>query len=159
MRTLRDHAQPTRYVHNEIGFNYRMDGLQGAVLRIKLNHLPDWDARRRDLAVRYRDRLAGLPLGLPAVGPNRTPRVAPVSWSATRTATGCERRWPTGTSRPGLHYPTPVHLQQAYAHLGYQAGDFPVTEAIGRECLSLPLFPEMTDEQQDAVVAALKEIC
>jgi len=156
MRTLRDHAQPTRYVHNEIGFNYRMDGLQGAVLRIKLNHLPDWDARRCDLAVRYRDRLADLPLGLPAVGPNRTHVwhlfvVRHPDRDRLRAALA-DRNIQTG-----LHYPTPVHLQQAYAHLGYQAGDFPVTESIARECLSLPLFPEMTDEQQDAVVAALKE--
>jgi dTDP-4-amino-4,6-dideoxygalactose transaminase len=124
MRTLRDHAQPTRYVHTEIGFNYRMDGLQGAVLRIKLNHLPDWDARRCDPD---RDRLR---------------------------AALADRNIQTG-----LHYPTPVHLQQAYVHLGHKPGDFPVTEAVARECLSLPLFPEMTDEQQDAVVMALRELC
>jgi len=157
MRTLRDHAQPTRYVHNEIGFNYRMDGLQGAVLRIKLNHLPDWDARRRDLAVRYRDRLADLPLGLPAVGPNRTHVwhlfvVRHPDRDRLRAALA-DRNIQTG-----LHYPTPVHLQPAYSHMGYQAGDFPVTEAIARECLSLPLFPEMTDEQQDAVVEALADV-
>src|SRR5262245_42089633 len=158
MKMLRDHAQPTRYVHTEIGFNYRMDGLQGAILRIKLNHLPDWDARRRDLAVRYRDRLAGLPLGLPAVGPSRTHVwhlfvVRHPDRDRLRAALA-DRNIQTG-----LHYPTPVHLQLAYAHLGHNSGDFRVTESVARECLSLPLFPEMTDEQQDAVVTALREIC
>ncbi|HJZ91838.1 MAG TPA: DegT/DnrJ/EryC1/StrS family aminotransferase [Gemmataceae bacterium] len=157
MRTLRDHAQPTRYVHTELGFNYRMDGLQGAVLRIKLNYLPDWTATRCDLAVRYRDRLADSPAGLPAVGPNRTHVwhlfiVRHPDRDRLRAALA-DRNVQTG-----LHYPTPVHLQPAYAHLGHKPGDFPVTERIARECLSLPLFPEMTDEQHDAVVAALKEI-
>jgi len=157
MRTLRDHAQPTRYVHTEIGFNYRMDGLQGAVLRIKLNHLPDWNARRCDLAVRYRDRLADLPLGLPAIGPNCTH----VWHLFVVRHPGRDRLRAALADRniqTGLHYPTPVHLQHAYSHMGYQAGDFPVTEAIARECLSLPLFPEMTDEQQDAVVEALADV-
>jgi dTDP-4-amino-4,6-dideoxygalactose transaminase len=157
MRTLRDHAQPTRYVHTEIGFNYRMDGLQGAVLRIKLNHLPDWNARRCDLAVRYRDRLADLPLGLPAIGPNCTH----VWHLFVVRHPGRDRLRAALADRniqTGLHYPTPVHLQPAYSHMGYQAGDFPVTEAIARECLSLPLFPEMTDEQQDAVVEALADV-
>jgi dTDP-4-amino-4,6-dideoxygalactose transaminase len=156
MRTLRDHAQPTRYVHTELGFNYRMDGLQGAVLRIKLNYLPEWTATRCDLAVRYRDRLADSPLGLPAVGPNRTHVwhlfvVRHPDRDRLRAALA-DRNVQTG-----LHYPTPVHLQPAYAHLGHKPGDFPVTERVARECLSLSLFPEMTDEQHDAVVAALKE--
>ena len=157
MRVLRDHAQPTRYVHTELGFNYRMDGLQGAVLRIKLNYLTDWTARRVELAARYRDRLAGLPLGLPAVGPDRTHVwhlfvVRHPDRDRVRAALA-DRNIQTG-----LHYPTPVHLQPAYSHLGYNPGDFPVTEQVARECLSLPLFPEMTDEQQDAVVAAVKEV-
>ena len=151
MRALRDHAQPTRYVHTEIGFNYRMDGLQGAVLRIKLNHLPDWTARpgRPRRAVRP---TAGRPAARPpGDGPDRSHVwhlfvVLHPERDRLRAALA-DRNIQTG-----LHYPTPVHLQQAYAHLGHQPGDFPVTERIARECLSLPLFPEMTDEQQDAVV-------
>jgi dTDP-4-amino-4,6-dideoxygalactose transaminase len=157
MRTLRDHAQPTRYVHTELGFNYRMDGLQGAVLRIKLNYLPDWTATRCDLAVRYRDRLADSPLGLPAVGPNRT-HVWHLFVVRHPDRDRLRAALADRSVQTGLHYPTPVHLQPAYAHLGHKPGDFPVTERVARECLSLPLFPEMTDEQHDAVVAALKEI-
>jgi dTDP-4-amino-4,6-dideoxygalactose transaminase len=157
MRTLRDHAQPTRYVHTELGFNYRMDGLQGAVLRIKLNYLPEWTATRADLAVRYRDRLADSPLGLPAVGPNRT-HVWHLFVVRHPDRDRLRAALADRSVQTGLHYPTPVHLQPAYAHLGHKPGDFPVTERVARECLSLPLFPEMTDEQHDAVVAALKEI-
>jgi dTDP-4-amino-4,6-dideoxygalactose transaminase len=157
MRALRDHAQPTRYVHTELGFNYRMDGLQGAVLRIKLNYLTDWTTRRFELANRYQERLAGSPLGLPAVGPDRTHVwhlfvVRHPERDRVRAALA-DRNIQTG-----LHYPTPLHLQQAYAYLGHQAGDFPISEQVARECLSLPLFPEMTDEQLDAVVTALKEV-
>jgi dTDP-4-amino-4,6-dideoxygalactose transaminase len=158
MRCLRDHAQATRYVHTEIGFNYRMDGLQGAVLRIKLNYLPDWTARRVELARRYHDLLADLPIQLPTEAPDRGHVwhlyvVLHPERDRVRAALA-DRGIQTG-----LHYPTPVHLQQAYAHLGYAAGAFPVSERAAGQCLSLPLFPEMTDGQQDAVVAALREVC
>jgi dTDP-4-amino-4,6-dideoxygalactose transaminase len=158
MRCLRDHAQSTRYVHTEIGFNYRMDGLQGAVLRIKLNYLPEWTARRVDLARRYHDLLTDLPILLPLAAPGRGHVwhlyvVLHPERDRVRAALA-DRGVQTG-----LHYPTPVHLQQAYAHLGYGRGAFPVSERIAGQCLSLPLFPEMTEEQQDAVVAAVREVC
>ena len=156
MRMLRDHAQSTRYVHAEIGFNYRMDGLQGAVLGIKLKHLPGWTARRTDLAVRYRSRLAGLPLELPATGPNRT-HVWHLFVVLHPERDRLRAMLADQNIQTGLHYPTPVHLQPAYAHLGYGPGDFPVTERVSRQCLSLPLFPEMTDEQQDATIDAVAD--
>jgi dTDP-4-amino-4,6-dideoxygalactose transaminase len=156
MRMLRDHAQSTRYVHAEIGFNYRMDGLQGAVLGIKLKHLPGWTARRTDLAVRYRSRLAGLPLELPATGPNRT-HVWHLFVVLHPERDRLRAMLADQNIQTGLHYPTPVHLQPAYAHLGYGPGDYPVTERVSRQCLSLPLFPEMTDEQQDATIDAVAD--
>jgi dTDP-4-amino-4,6-dideoxygalactose transaminase len=156
MRVLRDHAQPTRYVHNEIGFNYRMDGLQGAVLKIKLAHLAAWTARRVELADRYDRLLAALPIDRPVVPPGRGHVwhlyvILHLERDRLRDALAARN------VQTGLHYPMPLHLQQAYAHLGYKAGDFPVTERTARECLSIPLFPEMTLEQQDAVVAALTD--
>jgi dTDP-4-amino-4,6-dideoxygalactose transaminase len=156
MRTLRDHAQPSRYVHTEIGFNYRMDGLQGAVLGIKLQRLPDWTARRVELAERYQQLLAGLPFTLPVTAADRQHVwhlfvVLQPERDRIR-ATLADRNIQTG-----LHYPTPVHLQPAYAHLGHGQGSFPVTERMCRQCLSLPLFPEMTDEQQFATVDALAD--
>ena len=156
MRSLRDHAQETRYHHNELGFNYRMDGFQGAVLRIKLKHLSDWTARRRELAERYSRLLSELPLQLPGVAARRSPVWhLYVVLHPERDRIRLELE--AAGVQTGLHYPIPLHLQKAYQHLGYKAGDFPVAERVGRECLTLPLFPEMTEEQQDAVAAALKE--
>jgi dTDP-4-amino-4,6-dideoxygalactose transaminase len=157
LRALRDHAQGQRYHHTELGFNYRMDAFQGAVLGVKLKHLERWTQARGRLAERYRAALAGLPLQVPRVAPDRRS-----SWhlfvvlhpQRDRVRAGLEARG----IQTGLHYPIPVHLQQAYAHLGHRPGDFPVAERVGRECLSLPMYPEMTARQQDAVVEALTEV-
>jgi len=156
LRSLRDHAQEERYQHAEIGFNYRMDAMQGAVLNIKLKHLPAWTEGRRFLAERYLKYLADLPLQLPAVGLDRSPvwhLFVVLHSERDRLRADLESR---GIAT-GLHYPIPLHLQKAYAHLGYSRGDFPVAERIGRECLSLPLFPEMTIRQQDAVIEAMTD--
>ncbi len=156
LRALRDHAQAQRYHHSELGFNYRMDAFQGAVLGVKLKHLERWTEARGRLAERYRQALAGLPLQLPCQAANRRS-----AWhlfvvlhpQRDRVRAGLEARG----IQTGLHYPIPVHLQQAYEHLGHRPGDFPVSERVARECLSLPLYPELTNAQQDAVVEALTE--
>ncbi len=156
MRALRDHAQSQRYHHEELGFNYRMDAMQGAILGIKLKHLPAWTERRCRLAERYLKLLAGLPLTLPKQAEGRGH-----VWHLFVVRHPNRDRIRDGLSargiESGLHYPVPVHLQGAYRHLGHKSGDFPVSEQIGRECLTLPLYPEMTEAQQDLVVAALKE--
>jgi dTDP-4-amino-4,6-dideoxygalactose transaminase len=156
-RRLRDHAQGQRYHHEELGFNYRMDSLQGAVLAIKLKHLEAWNDARRACAARYHQLLQGLPLVLP-----QTPAYAEPVWhlyvveldnrDAVRNALG-ERGIETG-----LHYPVPVHLQAAYRQLGHHPGDFPVSEALAQRCLSLPIYAELTPGQVDAVAAALRDI-
>jgi len=157
LRSLRDHAQGKRYHHGEIGFNYRMDGLQGAVLGIKLQHLDRWTTIRRALATRYHELLSELPLQLPveeaghrhvwhlfvATHPDRDRIRAELEVRGIQT---------------GLHYPVPLHLQPAYAHLRHRDGDFPVAERVARECITLPLFAEMTAAQQTAVVDALIEV-
>jgi dTDP-4-amino-4,6-dideoxygalactose transaminase len=156
LRALRDHAQTERYRHTELGFNYRMDAIQGAVLGVKLRQLGRWNEARRRLAARYRELLAGLPLDLPHEAPDRRH-----VWHLFVVLHPERDRLRAGLAsrgvQTGLHYPIPVHLQEAYRGLGYAAGDFPVAERIGRECLSLPLFPEMTDAQQDRVAAALRD--
>jgi dTDP-4-amino-4,6-dideoxygalactose transaminase len=156
LRTLRDHAQEERYHHIEIGFNYRMDAMQGAVLKVKLKHLAAWTEGRRFLAERYLKYLADLPIQLPTIGRDRSPvwhLFVVLHSERDRLRKDLESR---GIAT-GLHYPIPLHLQKAYAHLGYSKGDFPVAERIGRDCLSLPLFPEMTIRQQDAVIEALTD--
>jgi dTDP-4-amino-4,6-dideoxygalactose transaminase len=157
MRRLRDHAQAQRYHHDEIGFNYRMDGFQGAVLGIKLKHLEGWTNSRIELAEKYLSMLSDLPVELPVRREDRRH-----VWhlfvarhpKRDRIREELEKRG----IQTGLHYPIPLHLQKAYQHLGYRQGDFPVAERIGRECFTLPLFPEMTAEQQAAVVGALEEV-
>jgi dTDP-4-amino-4,6-dideoxygalactose transaminase len=157
MRALRDHAQTRRYHHAEIGFNYRMDAFQGAVLGLKLTHLARWTERRRELAARYLTGLRDLPIDLPIVAPDRDH-----VWhlfvvrhpDRDRIRIALEARG----IQTGLHYPVPVHLQPAYQNLGHKPGDFPVSERIGRECLTLPLFPEMTDVQADWVIEAVSEV-
>jgi dTDP-4-amino-4,6-dideoxygalactose transaminase len=157
MRRLRDHAQAQRYHHDEIGFNYRMDGFQGAVLGIKLKHLEGWTNSRIELAEKYLSMLSDLPIELPVRREDRRH-----VWhlfvarhpKRDRIREELEKR----AIQTGLHYPIPLHLQKAYQHLGYRQGDFPVSERIGRECFTLPLFPEMTAEQQAAVVGALEEV-
>ena len=157
LRALRDHAQERRYHHDEIGFNYRMDAFQGAVLGIKLKHLEAWTEARRRLAARYGERLAGLPLRLPAEAPGRR-HVRHLYVVLHPERERIRRELEARGIQTGLHYPVPVHLQKAYGHLDHRAGDFPVSERIGRECLTLPLFPEMTERQQDRVIEALYNI-
>jgi dTDP-4-amino-4,6-dideoxygalactose transaminase len=157
LRGLRDHAQARRYHHAEIGFNYRMEAFQGAVLGVKLKRLERWTEARGFLAERYTKLLRGLPVQLPRLGAERRH-----AWhlyvllhpERDRIRAGLEARG----IHAGLHYPIPLHLQEAYAHLGYQAGDFSVAERIGRECLTLPLFPEMTIQQQDRIIDAVTEL-
>jgi dTDP-4-amino-4,6-dideoxygalactose transaminase len=159
IRRLRDHAQQGRHHHVEIGYNTRMEGIQGAVLRVKLRHLDAWNAARAQHAARYRRQLAGVRgIRLPEPGPPQShvwhlfvvlvdgDRQALLEQLAGR-GIGC-----------AVHYPTPVPLQPAYAHLGHKPGDFPVAERVTECCLSLPMFPEMTAEQLDRVSAALAEL-
>jgi dTDP-4-amino-4,6-dideoxygalactose transaminase len=157
LRVLRDHAQSKRYHHDEIGFNYRMDAFQGAVLSIKLRRLEEWIKARCKLAARYRERLADLPLQLPAEAPDRR-HVWHLFVALHPERDRIRRELEARGIHSGLHYPVPVHLQKAYRLLGHRPGDFLVSERVARECLTLPLFPEMTIAQQDRVVEALREI-
>jgi dTDP-4-amino-4,6-dideoxygalactose transaminase len=157
LRALRDHAQSRRYHHAELGFNYRMDAFQGAVLGVKLKHLEAWTEARRRRAERYRERLARLPLKLPAEAAGR--RHVWHLFVVLHPQRDRIRRELEARGIPtGLHYPVPVHLQDAYVHLEHREGDFPIAERVARDCLTLPLYPEMTDSQQDRVIRALEEI-
>ncbi len=160
LRALRDHGQSQRYHHDEIGFNYRMDGMQGAVLGVKLKYVEEWTEARISYAQRYKKLLAPLQshtrMQLPADELDRRHvwhLFVVLHPERDRLRAGLEARG----IQTGLHYPIPVHLQKAYAHLGRREGDFPVAERIGRECLTLPLFPEMTVQQHDRVCEALAD--
>jgi dTDP-4-amino-4,6-dideoxygalactose transaminase len=157
LRSLRDHAQSRRYHHSELGFNYRMDGFQGAVLGVKLKHLESWTEARRRLADRYREGLAGLPIKLPFEAPGRK-HVWHLFVVLHPHRDRIRKELESRGIQTGLHYPIPVHLQEAYADLRYQSGDFPISERIAQDCFTLPLFPEMTEAQQGRVIRALCEI-
>jgi dTDP-4-amino-4,6-dideoxygalactose transaminase len=155
-RSLREHGSTQRYYHDEVGFNYRMEGIQGAVLKVKLKHLDTWTRERRRVAHRYHELLADTPLKLPREAGYaesayhlyvvRHPRRDELKKHLEANRVGC-----------ALHYPLPLHLQKCYADLGYKQGDFPVAENAARECLSLPIYPELTDAQIQRVSEVVHE--
>jgi dTDP-4-amino-4,6-dideoxygalactose transaminase len=160
VRQLRDHAQRGRHHHVEIGYNTRMEGVQGAVLAAKLTHLDRWNAARARHAARYRQLLANVPgLVLPSA-----PRPEGHVWHLfVVQVRGGDRDEVRAALQErgiatGVHYPTPVPFQPAYAFLGHRRGDFPVAEELMGSCVSLPLYPELSAEQIDHVAAAVREV-
>jgi dTDP-4-amino-4,6-dideoxygalactose transaminase len=157
VRMLRDWGQETKYIHALKGFNYRMDAVQGRVLDIKLRHLDAWTAARRAIARTYETFLSALPARIP---PPALPgeHVYHVYAIRARNRDGlCAALGHAGIAT-NIHYPVPVHLQPAYADLGYVRGCFPESEAFASETLSLPIYPEMTDAQVQRVCSALGEL-
>jgi dTDP-4-amino-4,6-dideoxygalactose transaminase len=154
MRLLRSHGESQRYEHELMGYNCRPDEIQSAVLRIKLRHLDDWNECRRNVAARYHELLSDLPIGLPEL---RFDGSHVYHQYVIRSQQRDALRATLGKHgiATGIHYPLPVHLQPASRQLGYAAGDLPQTEQSAREVLSLPMFPELTDAQLEAVAAAL----
>jgi dTDP-4-amino-4,6-dideoxygalactose transaminase len=156
-RAARSHGQTARYEHEFVGYNYRMHGFQGAVLRIKLRRLDEWNARRREIAAEYRRVLSGARLDMPADDPrdecvyhqfvvyvkNRNAVIAKLAERGIETA---------------VHYPRPLQLQPAYSSLGYPPGTFPYSEQACEHVLSLPIFPGMTAEQVNYVANSVLEI-
>ncbi len=155
-RSLREHGSTVRYYHDEVGFNYRMEGIQGAVLGIKLKHLAKWTSERQRVAKRYAELLSGTPLQLPT-----EPGYAESVWHlyVVRHAQREELKKHLEANGVGcaLHYPLPLHLQKCYEELGYQEGDFPNSEKAASQCLSLPIYPELTDEQIVRVAEVVKD--
>lgn len=157
-KQLREHGSPEKYRHNLVGYNYRMEGVQGAVLSVKLPYLNQWNQKRAQLAAHYSERLAGLRnLKLPVVRDSgisawhlytvRSPQREQIFAAFARQGIAC-----------AVHYPIPIHLQPAYQNLAYPVGSMPVAEAASNELLSLPLYPELTSEQQEQVISTLVSV-
>ncbi len=156
LRALRNYGSKVKYVNIERGYNSRLDELQAALLRVKLPKLDEWNERRRVLAARYDDRLAGIPgLGLP-----RVPQWAEPAWHlyVVRTTRRAELVKALDAAGIGslIHYPIPPHLQQAYADLNLPKGTFPLAEQLAETVLSLPMGPHMKAEQVDEVAATVR---
>src|SRR5213595_1107975 len=156
-RSLRDHAQSQKYLHDEIGYNYRMDGFQGAVLSIKLKHLDEWNTARVDCARQYTELLKDSSYKLPAHVSD-----SECVWHCYVIETPERDRVRSALRDVGIetavHYPLPVHMQKAYAHLHYKPGDLPITETLCQQCLSLPIYPELPKEKIFTVVSTLLDL-
>jgi dTDP-4-amino-4,6-dideoxygalactose transaminase len=150
IRLLRDWGQKRKYHHEMLAYNYRMDGIQGAVLRVKLRHLEAWTESRRRIAAFYQERLGELGLALSREVPDRRHVYHIFSVFHPQRDQLQEHLGAAGI-QTGNHYPIPVHLQKAYESLGYREGDFPVTERTAREQLSLPLYAEMPEADVERV--------
>ena len=158
MKMIRDHGQAKKYYHDIEGYNGRLDSIQAGWLSVKLPHLAKWNESRRNLAHRYHKLFADL----------KDSMVLPIEASWTKGVyhlyvvrvndrEAFQARLAEAGIGTGIHYPIPLHQQKAYQSLGYKTGDFPVTERVAREIVSLPMFPQLTNSQQDEVVTAVKE--
>ena len=158
IRQLRDHGQSQKYYHNTVGYNYRMEGIQGAVLRVKLRHLDDWNRARRKHAADYRRELAdtGLRLLEEMSYSHSVHHIFPVFTSQRDSLL---RHLKTRGVSTGIHYPIPVHTQHGYRELGYAVGDFPHTEQACNEVLSLPMYAELSSEAVTEVSGAIRQFC
>jgi dTDP-4-amino-4,6-dideoxygalactose transaminase len=156
IRLLRDHGSEQRYHHAEIGFNSRMDEIQAAILRIKLRHLDQWNAQRREHANVYTRLLANCGVGLPGVGHDRT-HVWYVYVVRSEFRDQLQRALTEHDIGTGIHFPVPIHLQPATEHLGYGVGDLPHTEKAANEVLSIPMYAELTAPQVEWVAACVQE--
>lgn len=159
MRLLLNHGSETKYRHTVIGYNARMDGLQGAILNVKMNYIEQWTEQRRANAAYY-DEILGNIEGL--ILPYAEPRARHVYHLYVVQVAGNRDAILSALHEKGIgagiHYPIPCHLQPALADLGYKAGDFPIAEAVANQIISLPMFPELSHEQMDYVAAILREV-
>jgi dTDP-4-amino-4,6-dideoxygalactose transaminase len=156
LRLLRDWGAEKKYEHLLKGYNYRLDEIQGAVLRVKLRYLEDWTEARRQAAGRYQTLLAGTGIPLPKEAPYAR-HVYHIYAIRTPNREALQAQLQANGIQTGIHYPHPIHLLPAYADLGYKRGQFPHSEKAATEVLSLPMYPELTPSSQEAVAAALVE--
>jgi len=166
MRRLRNHGSPRRYVHEEMGWNSRLDSMQAAILRVKMRYIAEWNEARRERATVY-DRLFN---GTGLVSQSESPAPVQLPWReprarhvfhqyVVRVRRRDELRAFLGERGVGseVYYPIPLHLQSCFAYLGYREGDFPEAERAAREVLALPMFPELRLDEQEFVVAKIAE--
>lgn len=168
LRVLKEHGSKVRYIHEETGINSRLDALQAAILQIKLRYLDSWNNQRRALASRYHQSLSSIPATIApkelSGGSGVWNQYTILVLSEGRNGSSAKHRdWvSTQLKEKGvntmIYYPHPLHLQPVYQSLGYQPGQLPVAEQTCNEVLSLPMFPELSQEQQDQVIYALKEV-
>jgi dTDP-4-amino-4,6-dideoxygalactose transaminase len=156
IRMWREHGSVVKYEHAFPGFNFRMEGIQGAVLATKLKYLDGWNDQRRAIAKRYQERLKGQSVVLPVEAAN-TRHIYHLYVVQAEDRESLRDRLAQRGIETGLHYPIPLHLQEAYASLGYHKGDFPITEQMTQRIVSLPMYPGMSLEAAGYVADAILE--
>jgi dTDP-4-amino-4,6-dideoxygalactose transaminase len=156
LQSLRNHGSVVRYYHDEIGFNMRMGGLEGASLSIKLKYLEGWNNRRREIAKRYQNELTNPKIRM-QVQPASTDSIYHLFVVTTEDRDGLIAYLNSNNIFPGLHYPVPCHLQKAYVHLGYKQGDFRNSEYLAAHCISLPMYAEMQEDDISYTIQKLNE--
>jgi dTDP-4-amino-4,6-dideoxygalactose transaminase len=157
VRMLRDHGQATKYYHSIEGYNGRLDAIQAGFLDVKLRSLAEWNTRRRHLAAEYNRLLADVPGVICPYEPVNSRAVYHLYVVRVAERKQVIEHLKDAGIATGIHYPVPLHLQEAYKSYGYEEGDFPITERVASEIISLPMFPQMTAEQQKRVVEVLAE--
>ena len=156
LRQLRNYGQRVKYVHTTIGTNSRLDTIQAAILRVKLRHLDRWNAQRGERAAQYNALLAGAGCEVPQIAANRT-HIFHLYMVQVENRAEVQKILAERGISTGIHYPIPIHLQEASASLGYRQGDFPETERAAERILSLPMYAELTESQCAYVAENLRE--
>lgn len=157
LRTLRNHGQTAKYVSGEAGWNSRLDEIQGAILRVKLRHLPAWQRARQAHADTYSKLLLGIPGIAPPLVPENYEHVFHQYTIRVEQRDALQQALSARNIGSAVYYPVPLHLQSLYASLGHKTGDFPHAEHAAREVLSLPMYPELRAEQIERVATAVAE--
>lgn len=156
VRMLRDHGQVKKYYHDMEGYNGRLDSIQAGILSIKLKHLRSWNVGRQSAAKRYDEMLSRVQEVIRPYCPDWSRAIFHLYVVRVDDRAGLLKYLAEAKIGTGIHYPVPLHLQKAYESSGYRQGDFPVTEKVAAEILSLPMFPDITESQQARVVEAIK---
>lgn len=154
LRSLRNHGSTVRYFHDEIGYNYRMGGLEGASLSVKLKYLEEWNNRRREIAARYRKEITNPKITF-QYKPDWADGVNHLFVITTEDKAAFVQHLEGHNIIAAYHYPVPCHLQKAYQHLGYQKGDFPNSEYLADHCVSLPMYAELTENEVNRIINCL----
>lgn len=157
VRLLRNHGSSVKYHHEIIGHNFRLDSIQAAILSVKLPHLNDWNEKRRAICERYDQAITGLTGLVPVKMDRRALSARHLYVLETADRAVVERVLKEANIASGIHYPVPVHLQPAYSGLALREGAFPQSEALCRSIISLPLYPELSESDQDRVIAAMQK--
>jgi dTDP-4-amino-4,6-dideoxygalactose transaminase len=158
MRLLRDHGSAKKYYHDIEGYNGRLDSLQAGIMSVKLPHLTRWTEQRRENASRYKTLMADVDGVTAPFEPEWSEAVYHLFVVRVADRDRLMKELGEQGIGTGIHYPVPLHMQKAYEHLGYKVGDFPVSERVAPEIVSLPMFPQMTREQVEQVVTAVRSI-